>query len=94
MNADSLVKFSKALEEAASTNHSVILVINPEADDEPTSIQSSCTSPVDLAIAIVGLMDHLSEDILHLPDRNGFFNDLFKQLEQYRHVEPPYAMVQ
>ena len=75
-------------------NTSVIVITNPESSDAPVAIASACCSHADVAISIVSLMDYLSEETAHLPDRDAFFDHLLGELEKYRRVAVPYAMVQ
>ena len=93
MNQDAKVKFIARINEAEE-NTSVIVITNPEANDAPIGISTASTSHMDIGMAIVALADYLSEETIGLPERNDFFDHLLGELEQYRRVEQPYAMVQ
>ena len=93
MTPEAKVKFIARINEVGE-NDSVILITNPESSDAPVAISTACCSHADVAISIVALMDYLSEETNHLPERNDFFDHLLGELEQYRRVESPYAMVQ
>ena len=93
MTPEAKVKFIARINEAEE-NTSVIVITNPEANDAPIGISTASTSHMDIGMAIVALADYLSEETNHLPDRNDFFDHLLGELEQYRRVEQPYAMVQ
>ena len=93
MTPEAKVKLITRINEVGE-NDSVILITNPESSDAPVTISTACCSHADVAISIVALADYLSEETNHLPDRNAFFDHLLGELEQYRRVELPYAMVQ
>ena len=93
MTPEAKVKFIARINEAEE-NTSVIVITNPEANDAPVAIASACCSHADVAISIVSLMNYLSEETNNLPDRNDFFDHLLGELEQYRRISVPYAMVQ
>ena len=93
MTPEAKTKFAARINEVEEST-SVILITNPESSDAPVVIATACCSHADVAISIVSLMDYLSEETAHLPDRDAFFDHLLGELEQYRRVELPYAMVQ
>ena len=93
MTPEAKVKFIARINEAEE-NTSVIVITNPEASDAPIAISTASTSHMDIGMAIVALADYLSEETNHLPDRNDFFDHLLGELEKYRRVAVPYAMVQ
>ena len=93
MTPDAKVKFIARINEAEE-NTSVIVITNPEASDAPIAISTASTSHMDIGMAIVALADYLSEETIGLPERNDFFDHLLGELEKYRRVAVPYAMVQ